>query len=111
MTENFFSSKTQKKKSSQKFVGVLRRLAQSEDSVVNKIKVKVSEGDIEEKCFIAPSKFKNYSEYNVNQNSTKKTSLNTFENSNEKKKNSSPIHNIETVDYPDSSDLSDDDKE
>ena len=111
MSENFINSKIHmNQKNSKKYFGVLRRLAQSEDSVINKIKVIVSEGVIEESnhCFIAPSKFKNFSENSVDKNSTKKTSVNSFENSNEEKKNLSSQLNIETVDYPDSSDFSDD---
>ena len=49
-----------------------------------------------------------FSENSVDKNSTEKTSVNSFENSNEEKKNLSSQLNIETVDYPDSSDFSDD---
>ena len=58
------------------------------------------------KVYIAPSIFKN-TEYSTNQNSTNKSSVNKIENFNKEKINLSP-QNTETVDYPDSSDFSDD---
>ena len=95
-------------KNSKKFVGILRRLAQSENLINNKIKVIVSEGEIideSDHIFIAPSRFKDYSEKFFERISNDKTSVNTAEESNVEDKISSS--NIEKVEYPDSSDLSD----
>ena len=93
-----------------KYVGVLRNLAQSEGSITSKIKVIVSKGEIVEtnnKIIIAPSKFKKKSEDSVGENSTENTFVNIIEDLSSVKKTSSP-HYIETEDYPDSSDFSDD---
>ena len=95
-------------KNFKKFAGILRRLAQSENLLTNIIKVTISEGEIiEEKkqILIAPLKFKSYSNLSVEQISTDKT-INTIKNSNVDKNNFSPL--VEKVDYPDSSDFSDD---
>ena len=76
----------------------------------NRIKVVVSKDEtFEEKNhnFIAPSKFKNFKEYLTDQISSDSKDINTSENSNLEKINLSP-QNTETVDYPDSSDFSDD---
>ena len=111
MSKNNIKTKIQmNQKKLKEFVRVLRYLAQSEDLITNRIKIIISKGEIiEEKnhIFIAPSKFKSYSEHSVEQNSTEKKSVNTIENSNVKNNISNP-HYIGTVDYPDSSDLSDD---
>ena len=110
MTEKHIKSKIQmSQKNSKKFTGILRRLAQSENLLNNKLKVIISEGEIIEEnnhIFIIPSKFKEYSENSVDQNSTEKASEKTIENSNIKENILNP--HIETVDYPDSSDLSED---
>ena len=105
MNENYTKCKMNQK-NSKKFVGILRRLAYSESLITNKIKITVSKDEIiEEKnrILIAPSIFKSYSDHE--QNSTEK-SINTIKNSNKEKINSNP--HIESVNYPDSSDFSDD---
>ena len=110
MTEKHIKSKIQmNQKHSRKFTGILRRLAQSENLLNNKLKVIISEGEIIEEnnhIFIIPSKFKEYSENSVDQNSTEKASEKTIENSNIKENFLSP--HIEKMDYPDSSDFSED---
>ena len=96
------------KKSERRFSGVLRRLAQSEGTKNNKIKVIISEGEIieeEDKIFLAPSSFRKPFERPVVQNQTK--NVNNFENPNVDKK-ILITNDIQIVDYPDSSDFSDD---
>ena len=111
MSEKHFKSKSQmKQENSRKYSRVLRRLAQSENLLTNRIKVIVTEGEIIEetdKIMIAPSKFSSNSNHSVDQNSTEKTSIKTIGNLNVNTKNTSP-HHIKEVDYPDSSDFSDD---
>ena len=99
------------KKNERKFFGILKQLAKSDDSVMNKIKVTVCKGEIieeKEKIFIAPSKFMSCHKHSVTNNSNENKNKIIIENLNIKEINSSP-HYIEEVDYPDSSDLSDDD--
>ena len=93
-------------KNKRKYFGILRRLAKSDTSVLNKLKVTVFEGEfIEEKehIFIAPSIFISCPNQNSNQISIEDKN----ENFNEKTKISSK-NEIETLDYPNSSDFSDD---
>ena len=109
MSEKPIRSKIQiNQKSFKKFAGILRRLAQSENLINNKIRVIVSEGEIideSDHIFIAPSRFKDYSENFLDRISNDKTSINTIENSIVEDKVLNP--HIEKVEYPDSSDLSD----
>ena len=96
-------------KNTRRFSGILRRLSKLDNSIKN-MKVTVSEGEISEKNihdFIAPSKFKNCFELLENPNLPEKLNKNLIENFNVEKINYSP-HDIEVVDYPDSSDFSDD---
>ena len=105
MSENQIRSKINQK-NSKKFAGILRRLAQSENLLTNILKVTISEGEVieeEKKILIAPLKFKSYSNPSVEQNSTDNT---INKKSNVKIENYSPL--AEKVDYPDSSDFSDD---
>ena len=109
MSEKTIRSKLQiSKKNSKNFVTILRRLAQSEDLINNKIRVIVSEGEIideSDHIFIAPSRFKDYSENFLDRISNDNTSVNTIENSIVEDKVLST--HIKKVEYPDSSDLSD----
>ena len=101
-------------KPSRKFHGVLRRLAKSDTSILNTMKVTVYKDDIiEDKkhIFIAKSMFMNYQERWINHISTESTNVNINEILNE----DSIIENEvlspqceEFKDYPDSSDFDDD---
>ena len=92
------------------YSSILRRLAKSDIPFSNKIKVTVCEGKfIEEKnhIFLAPLMYISSSENLVKQNLKKTSTENIIENPNEKIK--IPNRNeITTLDYPDSSDLSED---
>ena len=104
--------KSQIKLSTRKFHGVLRRLAKSDSSVINKLKVTVQNEDATQEkkpCLIAPSMFMNCNKHVNNHNSTINTTVNIIENLNTEKENSSPI-NAELIDYPDSSDFDEDDE-
>ena len=115
-SEKMINSQIQKnKKNSRRFLGILRRLAESEGSVINKIKVTVyKEDSTEEKdhVFLAPSTFKNYSEHYMDKISSENTSENLLDSTAENSKNSNEVkrvsNDIETEIYPDSSDFSDD---
>ena len=107
MSEDQLLSKFNQKKS-KRFSLVLRSLAQSENLLTNILKVTVSEGEIieeEKRIFIAPLKFKSYSNLSVGESSTDLT-INTNPKSNVKIEEYSPL--AEKADYPDSSDFSDD---
>ena len=98
------------KKDSIKFFGVLQRLAKSDTSIYNKMKVTVyKEDNIEEKkqILIAPSMFMKYHENYINHVSTSNTIKNINENLIKENENSSP-QNPELINYPDSSDFGDD---
>ena len=105
-------------KPSRKFHGVLRRLAKSDTSILNTMKVTVYKDDIiEDKkhIFIAKSMFMNYQERWINHISTESTNVNINENINENLNEDSIIENEvlsphceEFKDYPDSSDFDDD---
>ena len=98
-------------KSNKKFFGILKRLAKFEDLLINKLEVIVCEGEIIEKInevFIAPSMFINCQKHSVNCSSTEKKNENKVENLN-KEEEILNKNNKEEVDYPDSSDFSDDD--
>ena len=80
------------------------------DRLIPKIKVTVSEGEIfedKEQFFIAPSKFKNTFENVAKRNSIVDKNENLSENLNIETQVSSQ-NDIEVVDYPDSSDFSED---
>ena len=102
-------------KSSKKFFGVLRRLAKSDSSIKNKMKVTVYNEDItneKKQIFIAPSMFTTFINRNKNlnnHNSTENTSKNIIETSIIENEIQSP-QNTEIKDYPDSSDFGDDDE-
>ena len=105
MNENYTKCKMNQK-NSKKFVEILRHLAYSENLITNKIKVTVYKGEtIEEKnrILIASSIFKSYSDHEQN---SKEKSINTIKNSNIEKIILNPY--VESVNYPDSSDFSDD---
>ena len=96
-------------KKNRKLSGILKNLVSS-DNLLTKIKVTVSEGEIiedKEQFFIAPSKFKNTCENIIKRNSIVYKKENSSENLNIETQVSS-TNDIELVDYPDSSDLSDD---
>ena len=97
-------------KNDRKFFGVLRKLAKLDNSIMNKIKVIVCEGEIteEEKEFIAaPSKFIKCQVHSIEINSARNKNKNIIENINIEKENTLS-HNIEEESYPDSSDFDDD---
>ena len=97
-------------KNNKKFVGILRRLAKSDSSIMNGLKVTVyKEKIIEEKkqIFIAPSIFNNYLKCFNNYDSAENTSENINEDSVVEEIQSS--NDTEQMDYPDSSDFDDDD--
>ena len=110
MSENKNKSKMNQK-NSKNLARILRRLAQSENLLTNKIKITILEGEIIEeknKFFIAPLMFKSFSEQSVDQISTENASVKTiYKNSKEEEKISSSDDIVE-VDYPESSDFSDD---
>ena len=96
-------------KKNRKLSGILKNLVSS-DNLLTKIKVTVSEGEIiedKEQFFIAPSIFKNTCENVIKRNSIVIKNENSSENLNIETQVSS-TNDIELVDYPDSSDLSDD---
>ena len=96
-------------KKTRRFSGILKCLAKS-DRLIPKIKVTVSEGEIfedKEQFFIAPSKFKNTFENIAKRNSIVDKNENLSENLNIETQVSSQ-NDIEVVDYPDSSDFSED---
>ena len=93
-------------KNSRRFVGVLRQLAKSDTSLINKMKVTVYKDDIiEEKkqFFIAPLMFLSSQNHLNNHDSTENTNLNTNLDSNIDEIQIS--QNAEFMDYPDSSDF------
>ena len=96
-------------KKERKYFDILRGLIKSDSSIIKKLKVTVSKGEFNEGTqyiLIGPSMLINSHEYLINQNSSKISSENIIENSNEQIKN---INKNEShiLDYPDSSDLSD----
>ena len=99
-----------KNKNERKYIDLLRKLAKSDTSIYNKFKVTVYEDEFiegKENNFIAPSTFLSCPESLINQNSNQISTENTIENYNEQ----TEIYNkneIQTLDYPDSSDFSDD---
>ena len=96
-------------KKPREFVEILRGLAQSEDLMTNKVKITICENEFIEEtknCYIAPPTFKKYSEHFIEKYSTKNLNVNKIENLDLAKKIYHPL--IETADYPDSSDFSDD---
>lgn len=99
-------------KNEKKYFGVLRRLAEFDSSMLNKIKVTVYKEDIvEEKkqIIIAPSIFANCPGHLINNNSIERTNENTIEDLIIENENPSPA-NSELMNYPDSSDFDDDDE-
>ena len=97
-------------KNQRKYLGILRTLAKSDNSIFKNLKITVSEGEfVEEKeqNIIAPSMYKSCPENLVNQNINPIPIENKFEITKEEKEISDK-NGIETLDYPDSSDFSDD---
>ena len=99
-------------KNNRKFSRVLRCLAKSDTSLINKMNVTVYKEDIieEKKQFlVAPLMYINCHKRFINHNSTENTSINIFENSitEEIQEIQSP-QDPELMDYPDSSDFDDD---
>ena len=97
-------------KNQRKYLGVLRSLAKSDSSIYNKLKITVSEGefvDEKEQILIAPSMYKSCPENLVNQNINPIPIGNKIEITKEEKEISDE-NGTETLDYPDSSDFSDD---
>ena len=92
------------------YSGILRRLAKLDVPFFNKLKVTVCEGKFAEEkdhIFLAPLMFMSSSENLVKQNLKKTSTENIIKNPNEKK-HISDRNEIKTMDYPDSSDFSDD---
>ena len=99
-----------KNKKERKFVGVLRKLAKSDCSVINKLKITVSKSEFfeeNEHNFIGPSKLMSFPENLINQNLNQTSVENTIKSSNELPKIAGK-NEIHSLDYPDSSDFSDD---
>ena len=99
-----------KNKKERKYFGVLRKLAKSDCSVINKLKITVSKSEFieeNEHNFIGPSKLMSYPENLINQNLNQTSVENTIKSSNELPKIAGK-NEIHSLDYPDSSDFSDD---
>ena len=95
-----------------KFSGILRHLAKSDSSLVNKMNITVYKDDIieeEKQIIIAPSMYLNCRKPLNNHKSAENTIVNIFENLVIEKGNPSPVQD-EQIDYPDSSDFEDDDE-
>ena len=98
-------------KNERKYFNIFRRLAKSDSSIFNKLKVTVCEGEFneEKQCFlVAPlmpfDSDKDLENKKTNQNKTEKTIEDSTEHSEISNENKSVI----SEDYPDSSDFSDD---
>ena len=94
-------------KNERKYFNIFRRLAKSDSSIFNKLKVTVCEGEFneEKQCFlVAPLILFNSDKDLENKKSNEKAIENSTEQSEISNENESGILN----DYPDSSDFSDD---
>ena len=103
-----FQTKTNEKRI-RKLTGVLRRLAKSDSSVMNAIKVTVCEGEITEEkneIFIAPSIIMNYRKYTADNYLSENIRNNIFSDLKEIESK----HDNEEIGSPDSSDFDDDDE-
>ena len=94
-------------KNERKYFNIFRRLAKSDSSIFNKLKVTVCEGEFneEKQCFlVAPLMLFNSDKDLENKKSNEKAIENSTEHSEISNENDSGILN----DYPDSSDFSED---
>ena len=94
-------------KNERKYIDILRRLAKSDSSIFNQLKVTVCEGEFneEKQCFlIAPLMSFDSGKDLENKKQTKKTNEDSTEHSEISNENKNEISD----DYPDSSDFSDD---
>ena len=98
-------------KNERKYFNIFRRLAKSDSSIFNKLKVTVCEGEFneEKQCFlIAPLILFNSDKDLENQNSNQISNEKLIENSTEQSDVSFENKNESLDEYPDSSDFSDD---
>ena len=98
-----------KNKNERKYLGILRNLGKSDGSVFNTFKITIVEGKFsedKERNLIASSIYKSCPDNLVNKN-INQVSIENMTKISKDQKGISDRNEIQTLDYPDSSDLSD----